>query len=131
MSAKTMMDSLRHLESIDKEEESWQPRKVRIRPPTTNMLSYKLNQRTPQAPRKCRRRKKPKQIGKGKEGSLPEMNPNTSSTGPTTRIEDHLEIEDRDVEMDLDEQELAGVDLEQLEHAYRHQKLYTIPPDKL
>jgi hypothetical protein len=59
------------------------------------------------------------------------MNPTTSPTDPTTRMEDHLEAEDGDVEMDLDEQELAGVDLEHLEHAYRHQKLYTIPPDQL
>jgi hypothetical protein len=36
-----------------------------------------------------------------------------------------------DAEMDLDEKELAGVDLEHLEHAYRHQKLYTIPLDQL
>jgi hypothetical protein len=33
--------------------------------------------------------------------------------------------------MDLEEQELAGVDLEHLEHAYKHQKLYTIPRDQL
>jgi hypothetical protein len=33
--------------------------------------------------------------------------------------------------MDLDEKELARVDLEHLEHAYRHQKLYTIPPYQL
>jgi hypothetical protein len=46
-------------------------------------------------------------------------------------LEDHLEAEDRDVDMDLDEQELAGVDLDHLEHAYRHQKLYTIPLDQL
>jgi hypothetical protein len=42
-----------------------------------------------------------------------------------------LEIEDGDIEMELEEQELAGVDLEHLEHAYRHQKLYTIPRDQL
>jgi hypothetical protein len=34
-------------------------------------------------------------------------------------------------EMELEEQDLAGVDLEHLEHAYRHQKLYTIPRDQL
>jgi hypothetical protein len=33
--------------------------------------------------------------------------------------------------MDLDEQDLVGVDLEHLEQAYRHQKLYTIPLDQL
>jgi hypothetical protein len=45
--------------------------------------------------------------------------------------QDFLEIEDGDTEMDLEEKELAGVDLEHLEHAYRHQKLYTIPRDQL
>ena len=33
--------------------------------------------------------------------------------------------------MELEEQDLAGVDLDHLEHAYRHQKLYTIPRDQL
>jgi hypothetical protein len=33
--------------------------------------------------------------------------------------------------MDLEEPDLAGVDLEHLEHAYRQQKLYTIPRDQL
>jgi hypothetical protein len=41
------------------------------------------------------------------------------------------EIEDGDEEMELEEQDLAGVDLDHLEHAYRHQKLYTIPRDQL
>jgi hypothetical protein len=45
--------------------------------------------------------------------------------------QDFLEIEDGDAEMELEEKELAGVDLEHLEHAYRHQKLYTIPRDQL
>ena len=33
--------------------------------------------------------------------------------------------------MELEEQDLAEVDLEHLEHAYRHQRLYTIPRDQL
>ena len=33
--------------------------------------------------------------------------------------------------MELEENDLAGVDLEHLEHAYRQQKLYTIPRDQL
>jgi hypothetical protein len=41
------------------------------------------------------------------------------------------ELEDADEDMELAEQDLAGVDLEHLEHAYRHQKLYTIPRDQL
>lgn len=52
------------------------------------------------------------------------MNPTTLPIDPTTRMEDHLEAKDGDVKMDLDEQELAGVDLEHLEHTYRHQKMY-------
>jgi hypothetical protein len=42
-----------------------------------------------------------------------------------------IEAEDGDVDMELDEKDLAGVDLEHLEHAYRHHKLFTIPPDQL
>jgi hypothetical protein len=33
--------------------------------------------------------------------------------------------------MDLDEQDLTGIDLENLEQAYRKKELYTIPPDQL
>jgi hypothetical protein len=33
--------------------------------------------------------------------------------------------------MELEEQDLVGVDLEHLEHAYRQQKIYTIPRDQL
>jgi hypothetical protein len=45
--------------------------------------------------------------------------------------QDLLETEDGDAEMEMEEQDLAGVDLEHLEHAYRQQKLYTIPRDQL
>ena len=41
------------------------------------------------------------------------------------------ETEDGEVDMELEEQDLGGVDLEHLEHAYRHLKLYTIPRDQL
>ena len=75
--------------------------------------------------------KTPQQTSKGKEGETLELNPNTSPIDPTTTMVDQPEAKDGDVEMDLNEQELAGVDLEHLEHAYRHQKLYTIPPDQL
>jgi len=33
--------------------------------------------------------------------------------------------------MELDEQDLARVHLEHLDHAYKHHKLFTIPPDQL
>jgi hypothetical protein len=39
--------------------------------------------------------------------------------------------EDGDVDMELDEKNLAEVDLEHLEHAYRHHKIFTIPPNQL
>ena len=46
-------------------------------------------------------------------------------------VNNPLDTEDRDAEMELEEPDLAGVDLEHLEHAYRQQKLYTIPRDQL
>jgi len=33
--------------------------------------------------------------------------------------------------MGLDEKDLGGIDLEHLEHAYRHHKIYTIPLEQL
>ena len=56
---------------------------------------------------------------------------NHPSLDPVVGQQDFLEIEDGDAEMGPEEQELAGVDLEHLEHAYRHHKLYTIPRDQL
>jgi hypothetical protein len=44
---------------------------------------------------------------------------------------DLQEVDDGDEEMVLEEQDLAGVDLDHLEHAYWHQNLYTIPRDQL
>jgi len=58
------------------------------------------------------------------EGKEPDLSP--PDTAP-----DLQEIDDREVDMELEEQDLAGVDLEHLEHAYRQQKLYTIPRDQL
>jgi hypothetical protein len=49
----------------------------------------------------------------------------------STKDDEPLDLEEGDVEMDLDEQDLTGIDLEHLEQAYRHQQLYTIPPDQL
>jgi hypothetical protein len=46
-------------------------------------------------------------------------------------LQDLLETKDRDAEMELEEQDLAKVDLEHLKHTYRNQKLYTIPRDQL
>jgi hypothetical protein len=52
-------------------------------------------------------------------------------TGSAQETPDQQGIEDGDEDMEMEEPDLAGVDLEHLEHAYRHQKLYTIPRDQL
>jgi hypothetical protein len=67
------------------------------------------------------RTKRPPQ---GKESDLPPLD-------IAQDLQDLLKTEDEDAEMELEEKDLAGVDLEHLEHAYRHQKLYTIPRDQL
>jgi hypothetical protein len=53
------------------------------------------------------------------------------SPSPLQEQPDLQEMDDGDEEMIIEEQDLAGVDLDHLEHAYRHQKLYTIPRDQL
>ena len=58
------------------------------------------------------------------EKTISRTNSNTSALEPS-------EAEHGDAEMDLDEKDLAGVDIEHLEQAYWHQKLYTIPLDQL
>jgi hypothetical protein len=51
---------------------------------------------------------------------------------PTSHTKDGepFKLEEGDVEMDLDEQDLVGIDLVHLEQAYHQQQLYTIPPDQ-
>jgi hypothetical protein len=51
-------------------------------------------------------------------------------TSNATNVEP-LDPEDGDVEMDLDEKDLVGIDLVHLEQTYQYQQLYTIPPDQL
>jgi hypothetical protein len=61
-------------------------------PSTNNKYAVLQDQpENPSDPKEVQTEKIPQQTGKGKEGSMPEMNPNISSTDPTTRIEDHLE----------------------------------------
>jgi hypothetical protein len=57
--------------------------------------------------------------------------PSSFNQSPTQEQLGMPDTDDGDDEMELEEQDLAGVDLEHLEHAYRHQKLYTIPRDQL
>ena len=46
-------------------------------------------------------------------------------------IPNTLGLEIGDPDTDLENQELAGIDMAHLEQAYRKQQLYTIPPDQL
>jgi hypothetical protein len=99
---------------------------------TNNQYEILQNQpENPPASQASPTEKTPQQTGKEKAGEAQDLNLPTSPTCSNTKTVEQTKIEDGDVEMDLDEQELAGVDLEHLEHAYRHQKLYTIPPDQL
>jgi hypothetical protein len=75
--------------------------------------------------------KTPLNPAKGKAQETQGKTPIIPTTSSTAAALDPSEAEDGDVEMELDEKDLAGVDLEHLEHAYRHHKLYTIPPDQL
>jgi hypothetical protein len=50
---------------------------------------------------------------------------------PPTQAGDTSDPEDEDTEMDLDEHDLVGIELEHLEQAYHKKELYTIPLDQL
>ena len=54
-----------------------------------------------------------------------------SSSSSHAKVGEASYLKDRDTEIFLEEQDLAGVDLEHLEQAYRKQELYTIPPYQL
>jgi hypothetical protein len=55
----------------------------------------------------------------------------TAHPSENQEIHSHGDVENGETEMELEEPDLAGVDLEHLEHAYRQQKLFTIPRDQL
>jgi hypothetical protein len=61
------------------------------------------------------------------QGKKVDQDPQSTAKDP----KDVLHFEDGDADMETKEQDLAGVELEHLEHAYRQQKLYTIPRDQL
>lgn len=82
----------------------------------------------PQAPST---EKTPQNPEKGKEKEALGQTQIIPPSSSTVAALEPSETEDGDAEMELDEQDLASVDLEHLEHAYWHHKLYTIPPDQL
>jgi hypothetical protein len=75
--------------------------------------------------------KTPQNPEKGKEKEAPGQTQIIPPPSSTAAALEPSETKDGDTEMELDEKDLAGVDLEHLEHAYRHHKIYTIPPDQL
>jgi hypothetical protein len=68
---------------------------------------------------------------KGKAVDTPGIEKTSYFPISNTTVVEPLVTEYGDVEMDLDEKDLAGVDLEHLEQDYKHQKLYTIFPNQL
>lgn len=68
---------------------------------------------------------------KGKTMETPVLEQIPPISTSSTKDDEPLDLEEGDIKMDLDEQDLTGIDLEHLEQAYRHQQLYTIPPDQL
>jgi hypothetical protein len=72
------------------------------------------------------------QNGKRKEDITPPSK-EPEITPPSGNQEAHNagDAENGEADMELEEPDLAGVDLEHLEHAYRQQKLFTIPRDQL
>lgn len=59
-------------------------------------------------------------------GLDPSQPPSFDASLPAT-----LDLEIGDPDTDVEDQELAGIDMAHLEQAYRKQQLYTIPPDQL
>jgi hypothetical protein len=57
--------------------------------------------------------------------------PETAPPSEHQEVHNPGDIENAETEMELEEPDLAGVDLEHLEHAYRQKKLFTIPRDQL
>jgi hypothetical protein len=68
---------------------------------------------------------------KGKIVDTPFMEKISSIPASSAKDDKLLHPEDEDAEIDLDEQDLNGIDLENLEQSYRHQQLHTIPLDQL
>ena len=104
-----------------------------IKEPTTSNQIDILQQQTEgrEASQAPPSKKKPLNLVKGKAQETQGQTPIIPTTSSTATALDPSEAEDGDMEMELDEQDLAGVDLEHVEHAYRNHKLYTIPPDQM
>jgi hypothetical protein len=73
----------------------------------------------------------PQSINQGTERPSQVKEFDLSPLDTTLDLQDLQETEEGEEDMELEEKDLAGVDLEHLEHAYRQQKLYTIPRDQL
>jgi hypothetical protein len=112
-----------------------QPIQVSKDPSTSNKFTILQDQPenpiTPANPNVPSLHNEPQTVGQSIERPPQSKEPDLPPLGLARDPPDLQEIEDGDEEMELEEQDLAGVDLDHLEHAYRHQKLYTIPRDQL
>jgi hypothetical protein len=109
-----------------------QPDQVIKDPSTSNKFSILKNQPenpiNPENPMAPPLSNAPQCINQGTDRSTEGKEPDLS---PLDTAPDLQETDDGEANMELEEQDLARVDLEHLEHAYRQQKLYTIPRDQI
>jgi hypothetical protein len=73
----------------------------------------------------------PSEQAKDNPGTIPPNPANPQIPTSETSLPTNLGLEIGDPDIDLEDQELAGIDLVHLEQAYRKQELYTIPQDQL
>jgi hypothetical protein len=112
-----------------------QPNQIRKDPSTRNKFDALQDQsenpahnnNPPKQPEDFTSSSKIPEEEKQEPGKKITQDPPTTAENP----QEAQQLEDGEAEMDTEEQDLAGVDMEHLEHAYRHQKLYTIPLDQL
>jgi hypothetical protein len=60
---------------------------------------------------------------------LPPQNQDPMIIPSNVALPSSLVMDIGDLDIDLEDQDLAGIDLIHLEHAYRKQDIYIIPPD--
>jgi flagellar biosynthesis GTPase FlhF len=127
---KTKRDSYQQQERKDKEESTSSPKHqgTNHEKPIRDIAATTEGLEASQAPPPEKTPPNPVK-GAAQETQVPSQ-PIATISSMTATLEP-TEAEDGDVEMELDEQNLAGVDLEHLEHAYRHHKIFTIPPNQL
>jgi hypothetical protein len=99
--------------------------------PTTPLMSFNKFQKTWTSHRYLLKKLQPTTTQKAQQQAPPSWNRSIPIPLPKPRMETASNLEEGDTEMDLDEHDLVGIDLEHLEQAYHKKELYTIPLDQL